>query len=72
MKAFTLRARATFKDYIDLYYTLKESSMTLENLIKGCQARYKEEFNARLFLGQLIYFKDIEKRKIEFLKDKVK
>jgi len=71
MKAYALGRRATFKDYVDLYFVIKEKIATLEEIIKLCQKKYKKEFDQRLFLEQLIYLKDIEKMEIQFLKKKV-
>jgi hypothetical protein len=68
MKAFTLGKRAVLKDYIDLYFILKNKIITLTQIIKACQKKYKDEFNDRLFLEELTYLEDIGKAKIEFLK----
>lgn len=67
MKAFTLGMRITLKDYIDLYFILKEKIISLDGIIQGCEQKYKGEFNGRLFLEQLISVGEAEKAKIEFL-----
>ena len=68
MKAFTLGRRITLKDYIDLYFVLREKIISLDEIIEGCEKKYKEEFNGRLFLEQLIFIeKEAEEVKIEFL-----
>lgn len=69
-KAYSLGRRATLKDYVDLYYILKEKHLSLEKLIKIVKRKYKE-FDQRLFLEQLIYFEDVEDIEIKFLKRKV-
>ena len=69
-KAYSLGRRATLKDYLDLYYTLKEKYLSLQKLIKVTQKKYKE-FDPRLFLEQLIYLKDIEDMEIQSLKKKL-
>jgi len=69
MKAFTLGKRATLKDYADLYFILKQKIITLEQVIRGCQKKYKQEFNDRLFLEELTYLSDVSQAKIEFLKE---
>lgn len=71
MKAYALGQRATMKDYLDLYFVLKEKITTLEEIINLCEKKYDEEFNPRLFLEQLIYSEDIEKVEIQFLKKKI-
>lgn len=69
MKAFTLGKRATLKDYADLYFILKQKIITLEQIIRGCQKKYKQDFNDRLFLEELTYLEDVSEAKIEFLKE---
>jgi len=71
MKAYTLNYRGTYKDYIDLYFILKDSHTSLEKIKEISEKKYKNEFNFRLFLEQLIYLKDIKIEKIEFLEEKV-
>ena len=66
-KAFALGRRATFKDYIDLYFILKQGQVTLAQIISLGEKKYQEEFNGRLFLEQLIYLQDVEEAPIEFL-----
>lgn len=71
MKAYTLGRRGTFKDYVDLYFILKDGYATLEEIKRIAGKKYKSEFNFRLFLEQLIYLEDIKDVEIEFLKQEV-
>lgn len=71
MKAYALGRRATLKDYVDLYFLIKEKTATLKEIIKLSEKKYGKEFDPRLFLEQLIYSKDIEEIEIQFLKEKV-
>lgn len=74
MKAYALNYRGTLKDYIDLYFILKDKHSTLGQIKKIAEKKYKEEFNFRLLLEQLIYLTDIkkeERKEIEFLKEEV-
>jgi len=71
MKAYVLGRRATLKDYVDLYFVVKAKIISLEEIIILSKKKYSKEFDPRLFLEQLIYSKDIEKIKIQFLKEKV-
>jgi len=71
MKAYALGQRATFKDYVDLYFVLKEKVANLKEIISLCEKKYREEFDARLFLEQLVYSEDVEEIEIQFLKEKV-
>lgn len=68
-KAHTIGRRATRKDYVDLYFILKEKHVELQNLIDIAQRKYKEEFDARLFLEQLLYLDDIPPTPITFLRE---
>jgi len=69
MKAYAIGRRATLKDYIDLYFIIKDQFISLKNLIELCEKKYGREFNARLLLGQLVYTKDIDMVDITFLGD---
>lgn len=71
MKAFVIGHRGTLKDYVDLYFLLKENRITLEKIKELAEKKYKDEFNFRLFLEQLVYLDDIKKEKIEFLRKPV-
>ena len=66
-----LNFRGTFKDYVDLYFILKYKYSSLKEIKKIAEKKYKNEFNFRLFLEQLIYLEDIKEGKIEFLGEKV-
>ncbi len=71
MKAFTLSFRGTNKDYIDLYFLIKDKHTTLQRIAKLNAKKYGEEFNFNLFLQQLLYYQDLKKEHIEFLKEKI-
>lgn len=69
-KAYALGRRGSYKDYFDLYFTIKEC-ISISEIIKLAEKKYKEEFNSRLFLEQLVYSKDIESADISFLRSPV-
>ena len=69
-KAFTIRRRAMWRDYVDLFFILKNKIFTLKNLIKYAEKKFKLNFNPRLFLEQLVYFKDVEILKISYVNEK--
>ena len=71
MKAHTLDKRPAMKDYVDLYFILKRGYLDLKKIIDLADKKYKEEFNARLFLEQLIYLEDVREVKINFLEKPV-
>ena len=71
MKAYTLNYRGSLKDYIDLYFVLKRKHTSLKEIKEIGEAKYKNDFNFRLFLEQILYLEGFKEEKIEFLKEKV-
>ncbi|MGB2761942.1 MAG: nucleotidyl transferase AbiEii/AbiGii toxin family protein [Minisyncoccales bacterium] len=69
-KAFTIGRRALWRDYVDLFFLLKKKYITIVEVIKLAEKKFDIEFNDRLFLEQLSYFKDLEIVKVTFLKEK--
>lgn len=67
MKLSAIVSRASNKDYIDLYYILKEIS--LEEVFKRL-GKKMPELEINLVLKSLVYFKDVEKEKIKFKNNK--
>lgn len=71
MKAYALNCRGVLKDYIDLYFILKDKLSTLEEIKEIAEKKYKDEFNFRMFLEQLVYLEDVKDTEIIFLKQAV-
>ena len=71
MKAHTLSFRGKFKDYVDLYFVLKNKITDLQSVGDLAQRKYGAEFNFRLLLEQLTYMKDLEAVDVEFLGEEV-
>lgn len=71
MKAFSIGKRLSYKDYIDWYFLLSGKYVSLEKVISGAQNKFGEDFNDRLFLGQLLSIEDVSIQKIDFFKDSV-
>lgn len=69
-KAYVLGRRPAWRDYVDLFFLLKGEWVTLKDLIKDAQRKFKVEFAPKLFLGQLGYFGDIVDFKAEFIREK--
>src|SRR3989344_1107232 len=59
-KATTIGRRATWRDYVDIFFLLKRQILTLEEISRLAQKKFKGEFNEVLFWEQLVYFKDLE------------
>ena len=58
MKAFALGGRGKWKDYVDLYFILKDHYSAREICGKA-KALFADVFNPLLFKKQLSYFDDI-------------
>lgn len=59
MKAYALGRRAKWKDYIDLYFIIKDYHDIVE-IIKRAKRLFGSEFNEKMFRAQLAYFKDLD------------
>ena len=70
-KAYTIGRRGSWKDYVDLFYALKQKIIFLPMLIKRAQKVFGQAFHARLFLEQLIDLQDMEDVELIFLKKSV-
>ena len=67
MKAFALGKRAKWKDYVDLYFIMKDFH-ALADITKKSVEIFGGEFNEKLFRVQLSYFNDINyDEQVEFL-----
>ncbi|SFM08280.1 Nucleotidyl transferase AbiEii toxin, Type IV TA system [Desulfomicrobium norvegicum] len=71
MKAYALGRRSKWKDYVDLYFMLRDH-VTLSELIHCTRTIFRGAFNAKLFLEQLCYFEDLDMtEQVDFTGDKV-
>lgn len=59
MKAYALGRRTKWKDYVDLYFIIKNYFSTGDMLQKSKEI-FGNEFNEKTFRAQLSYFKDID------------
>jgi len=67
-KAYTIGRRGEYRDYVDMFFLLK-SGLSLKKIIKESKERFFGAFSERLFLEQLVYFDDLEDKKVDLLKD---
>jgi len=58
MKAFALGRRAKWKDYVDLYFILRDF-YSINEIVKKGNDIFGSEFNDKIFKVQLSYFQDI-------------
>lgn len=67
MKAYALGRRSKWKDYVDLYFLLKNHFSLLEIAGKATEI-FGELFSEKLFRAQLSYFDDVDyTEKVEYL-----
>lgn len=66
-KAYTIGRRGSYKDYVDLYFILRDRHASLPGIINLAVRKYRRDFNARLFLEQLLYLEDIHDTPVKFL-----
>ncbi len=72
MKAYALGGRAKWKDYVDLYFIMRDH-YTLKEISGKAKEIFKTFFNEKLFREQLSYFKDIDhSEKVEYVGEEVK
>ena len=58
MKAYALGRRSKWKDYVDMYFLIKNHFSIMQISEKAVQI-YEQLFSAKLFRAQLSYFEDI-------------
>lgn len=58
MKAYALGRRPKWKDYVDLYFIIKNHCL-MQEICKKANQIFGKEFNEKLFRSQLSYFDDI-------------
>lgn len=72
MKAYSLGRRSKWKDYIDLYFIIKDH-FSIGNISEKARGIFGGGFNERLFREQLCFYEDIDfSEEIEYVKDSVK
>lgn len=59
MKAYALGRRAKWKDYVDLYFIIKDY-FSINEIAKKANDIFGQEFNEKNFRAQLAYFEDID------------
>lgn len=68
-KAYTIGRRATWRDYVDLYFLLKLGYVDIEEIITLAVRKFSGEFVKTQFLEQLVYFKDLSISPITYIKE---
>ncbi len=66
-KAYVIGKRPKWRDYVDLYFLLKDKYFSLKELINLAEKKFDSDFSAKLFLEQLVYWSDIQDYTIDFI-----
>ncbi len=67
MKSYALGKKSKWKDYVDLYFILK-NYFSIEQIIERALIIYGQLFSEKLFRAQICYFEDIDySEEVEYL-----
>ncbi len=66
-KAHTIGRRAVWRDYVDIFYLLKNNHFNLQKIIDHAKQKFEGQFVETQFLEQLRYFDDVTVVDIEFI-----
>ena len=67
MKAFALGRRAKWKDYVDLYFLIK-NHFSIKDISEEASILFEDQYSGKLFRQQLAFHKDIDySEQIEFM-----
>ena len=71
MKAFALGRRSKWKDYVDLYFVIKDH-YTIQEISREANIIFSTQFSEKLFREQLAFHKDIDySETVDYIKDEV-
>lgn len=68
-KAMTVGKRATWRDYVDIFFLLRNKLYTMDTLTSLAEKKFGGMFSEKLFLEQLVYFDDVNIVPIAFIKE---
>jgi len=66
-KANTIGHRATWRDYFDLFYILKNRLYTIDEIKINAKKKFGIEFSFEHFLSQLTYYDDLDEFNLKFV-----
>ena len=69
-KAHTIGRRGEWRDYVDLYFIVK-NGFSIEEIVAGAEKKFGDLFSRKLFLSQLCYLGDVQDTVIDFTHDKI-
>lgn len=66
-KAFIQGRRPKWRDYVDLYFIIKNKYLSLDKIINLAIKKFGNDFSQKLFLEQLVYWDDVYNYEIDFM-----
>jgi len=66
-KAYVIGRRPKWRDYVDLYFLLKDKHFSLRQLVGLAVKKFDNDFSEKLFLEQLVYWSDVQDYTIDFI-----
>ena len=66
-KAHTIGRRATWRDYFDLFYILKNKMYSIDEIKINAKKKFGVEFSFEHFLSQLTYYDDLTEFNLKFV-----
>lgn len=66
-KAYLLGKRPKWRDYVDLYFLLKDKYVSIGELVSLSQKKFGTDFSEKLFLEQIVYWGDMNDYIVDFL-----
>lgn len=70
-KAYLLGKRPKWRDYVDLYFLLKDKYISMNELIGLSKKKFGTDFSEKLFLEQLVYWGDMDDYVVDFLNKEI-
>lgn len=65
-KAYAIGRRGVWRDYVDIYWGLKNKLIDFEDLLRKTEKKFSGLFSRKLFLEQLVYFEGLENRIVDW------
>ena len=70
-KALIQGKRPKWRDYVDLYFIIRDKYLSLDEIINVAIKKFGTDFSQKLFLEQLVYWGDIYNYEIDFVGDEI-
>ena len=69
-KAYAIGRRGVWRDYVDVFFLLK-NSLKFEEILLETKQRFGGNFDEKLFLQQLVYFADLGAFEVDWIDEKI-